>query len=42
MDESWIVNIAWQVNLFAMAKHIRGFDHNPDDMPFLHSVSIER
>ena len=42
MDESWIVNIAWQVNLFALAKHVNSFDHNPDDMPFLHGVSIER
>jgi peptide/nickel transport system substrate-binding protein len=42
MDESWIVNVAWQVNLFALAKHIKGFDYNPDDMPFLHNVSIEK
>lgn len=42
MDESWIVNVAWQVNLFALAKHVKGFDYNPDDMPFLHGVSIEK
>ena len=42
MDESWIVNVAWQVNIFALAKQVKGFDYNPDDMPFLHSVSIER
>ena len=42
MDESWIVNIAWQVNLFALAKHVKGFEYNPDDMPFLHGVSIDR
>jgi glutathione transport system substrate-binding protein len=42
MDESWIVNIAWQVNLFALAKHVKSFDYNPDDMPFLHGVFIDR
>jgi len=25
-----------------MAKHVKGFDYNPDDMPFLHGVSNER
>ncbi len=42
MDESWVVNIAWQINPFALAKHVKGLEYNSDDMPFLHSVSIEK